>query len=172
LSQSETEGKTEEPTEKRRLEALERDGGPFSREAGSAAILLAVALLQAAAGSSLIGRTAQQLAIFLEDPGGWRLNGGADAILLLHAATSAVSALLLPFAAAVVIAATAASVLQNVPRFIFNRIAPDVSRISPAAGFKRLFCQSAPNFDPLSACKVDPTLWGGTRCVRSAISRV
>lgn len=137
--QSETDSKTEEPTEKRRLEALERDGGPSSREAGSAAILLAVSLFLAAAGSSLIGRTAQQLAIFLENPGGWRLENGADAILLLNAVGSAVSALLLPFAGVVVIAGIAASVLQNGPRFILSRIEPDFSRISPEAGFKRLF---------------------------------
>lgn len=136
---SETDGKTEEPTEKRRREALERDGGPFSREAAPAAVLLAVSLFLAAAGPSLIGQTARQLAIFIEDPGGWRLNSGADAILLLNAAGTAVSALVLPFAAAVAIAGLAASLLQNAPRFNAGRIVPDFSRISPAAGLGRLF---------------------------------
>ncbi len=136
---SETDSKTEEATEKRRLEAVEREGGPFSREVGSAAILIAVSLFLVTAAPSLAGRTARQLAIFLEDPGAWRLDDGADAILLLKAAGSAVSALLIPFAGVAVIAAIAASVLQNMPRFILSRIAPDFSRISLGAGFDRLF---------------------------------
>ncbi|MFY9641514.1 MAG: flagellar type III secretion system protein FlhB [Rhodomicrobium sp.] len=137
--QSETDSKTEEATEKRRQEALEREGGPFSREVGSAAILMAVALFLVTAAPGLVSHTARELAIFLEDPGAWHLDNGADAILLLQAAVSAVSALLIPFAGIAVIAAIAASVLQNMPRFILSRIEPDLSRISLGAGFGRLF---------------------------------
>ncbi len=137
--QAEKDSKTEEPTERRRTEALEQQGGPFSREAGSAAILLALSLLLATCAPGLVGRTARQLAIFLEDPGGWRLESGADAILLLQTVLAAVSGLLITFAGVVAAAAIAASVLQNPPRFIFDRIAPDWSRISIGAGIDRLF---------------------------------
>ena len=68
--QAEKDSKTEEPTERRRTQALENQGGPFSREAGSAAIFLAVSLLLVTAVPSLVGQTARQLAIFIEDPGG------------------------------------------------------------------------------------------------------
>jgi flagellar biosynthetic protein FlhB len=137
--QAEKDSKTEDASEKRRTDALEHQGGPFSREAGSAAILLALSLLLVTTAPSLIGNTARQLAIFLEDPGGWRLESGADVVLLLQTALTAVSGLLLSFAGFVVTAAIAASVLQNPPRFIFDRIEPDLSRISIGAGIDRLF---------------------------------
>ena len=137
--QSEKDSKTEEPTERRRTQALEHQGGPFSREAGSAAVLLAVSLLLATSVPSLVGQTARQLAVFIEDPGGWRLENGADVILLLRAVLQAVSELLITFAGVVSAAAIAASVLQNVPKFMFDRIAPDMSRISIGAGIDRLF---------------------------------
>lgn len=131
--------KTEEPTEKRRSDALERDGGPFSREVSSAVALLVLALLLSTFASRLIGHTAAELAVFLEDPGGWRLDSGEDAIRLLKAAASAVSSLLIWFVAAIVAASIVASAAQNLPRFHFHRILPDLSRISPGAGMGRLF---------------------------------
>jgi flagellar biosynthesis protein FlhB len=137
--QSDKESKTEEPTERRRAQALDQQGGPFSREAGSAAILLALSALMSAGVPALIGRTARQLAIFLEDPGGWRLENGADALLLLETVSLAVSTLLLTFGGVVVAAGLAASLLQNPPRLVFDRLMPDPSRISISAGIGRLF---------------------------------
>ncbi len=137
--QPETDSKTEEATEKRRQEALEREGGPFSREVGPAAILMAVAFFLVTAAPGLVSRTARALAIFIEDPGAWHIDNGADAILLLNAAGSAVSALLIPFAGIAFVAAIATSALQSMPRFIPSRITPDLSRISLGAGFGRLF---------------------------------
>ncbi len=137
--EAETDSKTEEPTEKRRSDALEHQGGPFSREAGSAAVLLAFSLFLATSAPSLVSNTARQLAIFIEDPGGWRLESGADAVLLLQTVLVAISGLLTTFASIVVVAAIAASVLQNPPKFIFDRIAPDWSRVSIGSGIDRLF---------------------------------
>lgn len=137
--QAEKDSKTEEPTEKRRTETLEKQGGPFSREAGSAAVFLAISLLLVTTVPGLIGQTARQLALFIEDPGGWRLENGADVVLLLRTVLSAVSGLLITFAGGVAAAAIVASVFQNTPQFKFDRIAPDLSRISISAGFDRLF---------------------------------
>jgi flagellar biosynthesis protein FlhB len=133
------ESKTEEPTERRRTKTLEEKGGPFSREAGSAAVLLAASLLLATSVPSLIGNTVQQLALLIEDPGGWRLENGADAVQLLQSVMVAVSSLIITFASVIAAAGIAASVLQNTPRFMVDRIAPDWSRVSPGAGFGRLF---------------------------------
>ena len=74
-------------------------------------------LFLATSASSLVSHTARQLAIFIEDPGGWRLESGADAVLLLQTVLVAISGLLTTFASIVVVAAIAASVLQNPPRF-------------------------------------------------------
>ncbi len=102
-------------------------------------MLVALSLVMATAASPLIGRSALELAVFIEDPGGWHLENAEDAILLLRAAFSAVSSILFLFAGAVALAAIASSLLQNPPRFIFSRIAPDLSRISLGAGFRRIF---------------------------------
>ena len=137
--QADKESKTEAASERRITQALEQQGGPFSREAGSAAILWALYLLLITSVPGHIARTALQLAIFIEDPGGWRLENGEDAIMLLQTVLTAVSGLLFTFAGVVVTAAIAASVFQNTPKFVFDRIAPDLNRISIGAGLNRLF---------------------------------
>ena len=139
MSEEDKESKTEDPTEQRRAKALEQQGGPVSREAGSAAVLLALAFLLANGGPALIGRTARQLALFLEDPGGWQLENGADAFLLMQTVFLAVSTLLLTFGGVIVAAGLASSLLQNTPRLVFSRLVPDPKRISIGAGIDRLF---------------------------------
>ena len=134
-----SDDKTEEPTERRRTEALEREGGPVSREAGNAVTLLVFALLLYTTATGLFGDAAAKLSIFIEDPGGWRLENAGDAIRLMRAALSSVSGIIIWFAGAIVAASIAASVLQNTPRLNFERILPDLSRISPDEGLHRLF---------------------------------
>jgi flagellar biosynthesis protein FlhB len=131
--------KTEEPTEKRRTETLEREGGPSSREVGNAAALLVIALFLSAGAPRLFGDLVRVLAAFLENPGGWRLNNGEDALLLLQAASSVAVQFIGFFIAAIVVAGITATVLQNSPQFIANRVMPDFSRVSLSAGFGRLF---------------------------------
>ncbi|MGO8953115.1 MAG: flagellar type III secretion system protein FlhB [Rhodomicrobium sp.] len=137
--QPETDNQTEEATEKRKSETLEREGGPVSREVSSAATLMAVAIFLAAAGPGVAGGLARQLAVFIEDPGRWRIDNGADAFLILRAAGVMVSGVLGEFLAFICIAALAASLAQNRPRFVFSRVAPDFSRLSLSAGLNRLF---------------------------------
>ncbi len=138
-SESERDSKTEEPTEKRRLDALEREGGPSSREAGSAVALLVISAFLGSAAPALFTGLAHSLAIFIEDPGNWRLDNGEDAIRLLFIVCGPASRFVGVFIAAICVAAIAAAVLQNTPRLLLNRIAPDFSRISPSAGLGRLF---------------------------------
>jgi flagellar biosynthesis protein FlhB len=136
---SDQDNKTEEPTEKRRTDTLENEGGPSSREVGNAAALLVIALFLTTGATKLFGELARVLAAFLEDPGGWRLSTGEDAVLLLQAISGIAVRFMGLFIAAIAAAALAASILQNPPRIIPNRIMPDFSRVSPSAGFGRLF---------------------------------
>ena len=57
----------------------------------------------------------------------------------MTAALLSVSGILLWFAGAIAAASLAASALQNTPRFNFERIMPDLSRVSPNKGMERLF---------------------------------
>lgn len=58
---------------------------------------------------------------------------------LVHALALAMGRFLLPILLILFIAGIAASVLQNVPQIVFDRIQPQWSRISPASGWGRLF---------------------------------
>jgi flagellar biosynthesis protein FlhB len=132
------ENKTEEPTEKRRTETLERDGGPSSREVGSAAVLIIISAFLAAGTSGLFTSVAQNLAVFIENPANWRLDNGEDAVRLFQVVAVIVSNFLGIFIAAILIAAIAASFIQNPPRLMTSRLMPDFSRVSPSAGLGRL----------------------------------
>ncbi len=132
------DNKTEQPTEKRRTEALERDGGPASREVGSAVVLLTVALFLATASPRLFMGLAQSLAVFLDDPGNWRLDSGEDAVRLLQITATIISSFLAVFVAVILVGALAVSFLQNAPKLNVSRIMPDFSRLSPSAGLGRL----------------------------------
>ena len=139
----ERESKTEEPTEKRRSETLEREGGPSSREVGSAAVLLIAAIFLATGTPGLFMSLAQSLAVYIENPGNWRLDNGEDAVRLFQITAVIISNFLGAFVGAIVIAGIAAAFLQNAPRLLVSRIMPDFSRVSPSAGFGRLFSSQA-----------------------------
>jgi flagellar biosynthetic protein FlhB len=75
----------------------------------------------------------------IERPYDFRLNVGADAILLLATVGSATSVVLALPLVVLMIFGIMVSLLQNPLRFVGNRIKPELSRISPAKGFTRMF---------------------------------
>ena len=139
----EKDNKTEEPTEKRRSETLEREGGPSSREVGSAVVLLVASAFLAAGPSGLFTGLAQSLAVFIENPGDWRLDNGEDVVRLCQIVAVIIANFLGLFVAAILIAGIAAALLQNPPRLLMSRILPDFSRVSPSAGLGRLLSSQA-----------------------------
>lgn len=132
------DSRTESPTEKKLRDATERGDIPVSREAGHVAYLLALfgilALVLPASTHGLIAA----LLHFLDDPAGWRLNEGGDAIYLFTTLAKICAAFLLPIVLILALAGVAASVAQNAPRFVTDRIVPDISRISVRRGLERL----------------------------------
>jgi flagellar biosynthesis protein FlhB len=136
---AEDDNKTEEPTEKRRTESLERDGGPVSREVGAAGALIVIAMFLTASAAKPFAELAHFLTVFLEDPGSWRLRDGEDATALLNFTIRTAFKNFGLFALALCAVGVAASVLQNTPNIVTSRLEPDFSRVSPLAGFRRLF---------------------------------
>src|SRR5271166_1677460 len=133
------EDKTEEPTEKRLHDALEKGESAFSREAPLFASLSAtlVALV-----FILPGRTATLFAALvglIDDPGGWRVTRGEDAMALAGPLAAAAATFLWPVVAILAAAGVVASVAQATPRIVPNRILPDFARMSPRAGWRRIF---------------------------------
>ena len=115
--QDDKDNKTEEATEKKIHEAVEKGNVPFSKEAGNFATLAAVFI----AASTLVAPGAVQLRAvlsrFIEDPGGWRLSNAADATGLLGFALLSAAYVVAPVVAVIGLAGIAASLLQNAPRF-------------------------------------------------------
>jgi flagellar biosynthetic protein FlhB len=135
----ERDGRTEEATPKRLADAREKGNVALSREAATFAYLAAVLLAFALLAGAGMARTARALASLLEDPAGWRLENAADAGRLLAAVAHEAIVTAGPVVAVFAVAGLAASLLQARPRLVLERIRPQVSRISPRQGWKRVF---------------------------------
>ena len=133
------EDKTEEPTEKRLHDAVEKGQVAFSREAPLFASLSAalVALVFVVPGRSAV--LFSGLTGILDDPAGWRIARGEDALALAGPLASAATQFLWPVVALLALAGMIASLAQAAPRIVPDRIMPDFSRISPRAGLRRVF---------------------------------
>lgn len=133
------ESKTEAATEKRVRDAIEKGDIPFSREAPVFASILGFLLALAFFARGQTAQLAQDLSLLLDDPRGFRLESGEDATMLLNQVALAAGRFLLPFLLLLSVCSLAASLLQNLPRLVGDRIAPKWSRVSPMAGLSRIF---------------------------------
>ena len=132
------ESRTEEASEKKKADALEKGNVPFSREAtlfaSLSGVLVALVFFTAAPARDL----ASALSRLLDEPGAYRLERGTDAIDLLTAFLAPAAGFLMPIVLILGLSGMVAAAVQNTPSLILNRIAPQWSRVSPMAGLKRL----------------------------------
>ena len=133
------DSKTEEPTERRIREAIEKGNIPVSREAPIFASMVGILAIASFFLADRSVRLSLVLRRLLDDPGGWSLENGSDAGQLLAAIGFETGRFLLPVIATLTVAGLVASFLQNAPSFAFDRIKPQLSRISPQEGVKRIF---------------------------------
>jgi flagellar biosynthesis protein FlhB len=133
------ESKTEEATEKRMRDAIEKGNVPFSRELPTFFSLAAAVM----AGNFLFGGSIidlrHALGRFIDNPGDWQLDNPADALAVLRLVGFDAARLLLPVVGLLMLAGIAGAMVQNPPQLASDRIAPKLSRISPIAGWGRLF---------------------------------
>ena len=133
------ESRTEDPTEKRISEAVDKGNVPFSREVvafGSLAGTVVVLKLVApwAAGSLVVS-----LGQLLSQSGSLRLEDRADVSIALSQIGLAVARAVLPLLAILAGSTVIAALAQNLPQMAGDRIAPKFSRLSPIAGAKKMF---------------------------------
>lgn len=133
------DGKTEEPTEKRIRDAVEKGNVPFSREAATLAGLVGLLLISSFFVAGGVTSLSVSLTRYIDSPEGWSLANGSDVMRLVEAAASDMARLLIPFVVILATGGILSSVLQNAPRLVLNRIQPELSRISIAKGWKRIF---------------------------------
>lgn len=142
MSDSEDQdSKTEQASEKRIADALERGNVPVSREIATLA-----AMIGGFVSIRLIGqdmpRLGLPLATMVDGAERWRFVTIADAVDFGLATVIAFGALLMAVASLPAWLAALSIALQNKPSIVGERIQPQWSRVSPASGFKRMFGKS------------------------------
>jgi len=133
------DSKTEEATEKKIRDTIEKGKLPVSKETSIFASLTAVMVFAIFFAQDDIARLGVFLSIFLERPEEWPLATEQDAIALYRVVFMEIAKLLGTLMVLLVVAGFAASAFQNVPQFVAERIRPQASRISLAKGWNRLF---------------------------------
>ena len=130
--------RTEEPTQ-RRLDEAHRKGDIVKSGEVCTLILLAAGVLALSMfGSLSVQRFAADFRIFLESPADLVVDSGTASALLQHA-TFGLIAILAPATGLMLFAALAGNLVQHRPVFSAARLKPDLAKLSPIKGFKRLF---------------------------------
>lgn len=133
------DSKTEEATEKKIRDALEKGQVPFSKEVPLFASILAFLIFTLFFAYDRVKSMGGFLSIFLEKPEEWSLATELDATALYETVFMEVGKFLVLFVALMIAAGLAASLSQNTPSMVLERVRPKLSRISPAQGWSRLF---------------------------------
>lgn len=134
-----SDDKTEEPTEKRLRDSVERGRIPFSREAPlfaslAAALVALIFVIPGRAGALLAG-----LIGLIDDPAGWRIERAEDILALSGPLVGAAAEFLWPTVVLLMAAGVVASVAQGAHSIVPERLMPDLARISPRGGVRRMF---------------------------------
>ncbi|MDN2566613.1 flagellar biosynthesis protein FlhB [Aquibium sp. A9E412] len=133
------ESKTEEATEKKIRDTIEKGKLPFSKELPAFASFLAALAFALFFARESVMHLSGFLAIFLDRPEAWPLETQHDAIALYRVVFMEIARILLTVMALLVLAGIVGSLMQNTPRFVLDRVQPKLSRISLGQGWKRLF---------------------------------
>jgi flagellar biosynthetic protein FlhB len=133
------ESKTEEATEKKIRDTIEKGKLPQSKETGILASFVAILLFTVFfAGDSIMG-LGSFLSVFLEKPDAWTMDTSSDVVELSRMVTMEIGKAVASLLLLLIVAGIGSSVLQNMPQFVGERIRPQASRISLAKGWNRLF---------------------------------
>jgi flagellar biosynthetic protein FlhB len=137
--QPDKESQTENATEKKLSDSMERGDVPMSREVALVASLACMLLAMIFLVRDGVHRLVAGLVLFLDDPAGWRLDKLDDAMALYRVVLTEILSFLAPIVCLLVIGGVVASMAQNTPRFVLDRIQPNLGRLSPMKGFSRIF---------------------------------
>jgi flagellar biosynthesis protein FlhB len=129
---------TEEPTQKRLTEAHEHGDVVKSTEVSTFIVLAGGTLAIAIFGRSVAVSLATTMRVFLEQPDQFAVGGG-DLQALMGTLLWKLAAILGPVFALLIFFGLGGNLIQHRPVFTFERIKPDLSKLSLGAGFKRMF---------------------------------
>src|SRR3954453_12611993 len=133
------DSKTEEATEKKIRDAVEKGQLPHSKEAAILASFVAILIFTVFFARDSAVELSAFLSSFLEKPDAWPLDTEFDVVNLLRIVFLEIGKALAAMLLLLMVAGVGASVFQHAPAFVVDRIAPKLSRISIREGWKRLF---------------------------------
>jgi flagellar biosynthetic protein FlhB len=133
------ESKTEAPTQKRFNEAAEKGNTPFSREIPVFASTVAIYIYLLFYVPSGVAHLWETLSDLFEKPDQWRFENGQDIVALFVRLGWESTSIVFPAFILMAVFGVAASIFQNLPTPILERIAPKLSRLNIVEGFKRIF---------------------------------
>ncbi len=137
--QSDKDSKTEDATEKKLRDAVEKGNVATSREVATLASFIAIFIAGSFFFSSGVATMQHSLARFIDNPGAWQIDNGADAVALLSLVLLDSAWLLVPVVLLLLIAGVCSALLQNPPQLAPERITPKLSNISLKKGLTRIF---------------------------------
>lgn len=140
MSESEdADSKTEEATEKKITDALEEGNTPLSRDVPTAFGIVGFLGVLAFLAKASAAQLTDSLRLLLGAAGALRLHSDGDASRYLEAVVFELARFLTPVLLVIALSGLAGGFAQGAPRFVLQRILPDVSRVSPMAGMGKLF---------------------------------
>jgi flagellar biosynthetic protein FlhB len=142
VSEQDKQSRTEEATDKRLADARDEGNVPTSREVPNFMYLMAALLVIAVLGQTFVGHLGSLLVGLLANVGSIHLENSGDVMLLFDVVGKAAAGVTAPIILAFGAAGIIASVVQNPPIPIAKRVMPEISRLSPAKGLKRIFSLS------------------------------
>lgn len=133
------ESKTEDASEQKIREALDKGNMPFSREMPVLVSIIGFLIITVFVMTATVSKLGMFLAELIDRPEDWLLNSSEDISQLLHVVALTAGGALLPIFLIIPLAGILASALQNPPRIVGERIRPQASRISLQQGWSRIF---------------------------------
>ena len=139
MSDTSSDDKTEDATEKKVRDSMEQGNTPHSREIAIFLSLCSTLIIVSLIIGENIRPLVDTMAQIFASPNRFPLNTTADLIVLVYVIGRAAGAFLVPMLSLLIVSAFVAAFTQGVPQVSFGRIAPKFSKLSPAGGLKRMF---------------------------------
>ncbi len=130
--------KTQDPTQHRRDEARKQGQVVHSQDLGSAALLIVGVMLLRSWGGDLVDLAGKFMRQQLGDVHSLTIQS-TDAIAQSQELVSSFGTVILPIVGLLALAGGLSSVFQTGLLFVPDRLAPDIERLSPLSGLKRIF---------------------------------
>lgn len=139
MADEDKDSKTEDPTGKRLGEAADKGNVPFSKEITVFASTVGIYVFVVFFAASGAGSVAVSLRDVFELADQWDISTGSDVISIFYRLFWNSSPVLVPSLTLLIAFGVGASIFQNMPRPVLERIRPQLSKLSLMKGVKRLF---------------------------------